>query len=73
MPILQNPDKHHIETNMEKEVTLDPEALKDELAKDDPPSEFEDQTLEASNALIIGEEPSMHHFDPFSLHQRKTL
>ena len=37
-PILQNPDKNHMETDMEQEVTLHPEALKNELADDKPPS-----------------------------------
>ena len=31
-----NPDKHHMETDMEQEVTLDPEALKNELTEDEP-------------------------------------
>ena len=36
--LLQNPDKHCMETDIEQEVTLDPEALNNELAEEDPPS-----------------------------------
>ena len=57
-PILQNPEKHHIE----QDVTLDPEALKNELAEEAPTTEFEDQMLEASDTFIAGEEPAMHQF-----------
>ena len=59
-PILQNPDKHHRESDLEQQVTLDPETLKNGLAEDEPPPEFEDQTLEASDALSLDEEPEMH-------------
>ena len=47
---------------MEQEVTLDPEAMKNELAEDDPPPEFVNLTLEASDAVITGEEPVTHNF-----------
>ena len=35
-PILQNPDKHHVESDMEHRVTLDPKMHKNELAEDEP-------------------------------------
>ena len=63
-----------METDMEPEVKLDPEALKNELAEDESPPEFEDQTSGASDALITGEEPAMHQFIYLlSLYQWKTL
>ena len=42
MALLQNVDKHHMETDMEKKESLDPEALKKDLAEEKPPSELED-------------------------------
>ena len=44
-PILQNLHKHHMETDMEWEVTHDPGTLKNELAEDKPPTKFGDQIL----------------------------
>ena len=48
--------------DMEQEMTLDPEALKNELLEDESPHEFENQTLEASDAQITGEEPAIDQF-----------
>ena len=71
-PMMQNPEKHHMKTDMEHEVILDDKALQNESAEDDSPSEFEEQMVEASNALITGEEPAMHQlFYALSLHLRK--
>ena len=42
-PILQNPDKHCTDTDMDQEVKLDPKAMKNELAEDEPHPEFRDQ------------------------------
>ena len=54
-----------METDMEQVTTLNLEALKNELAEDESPLEFESQTLEASDALISGEEPAMQQFLSF--------
>ena len=61
-----------METNIEQEVTHDPEALQSEQAQDELP-EFGDQTLDASNAFITGVEPAMcQFFYPLSLYKRKN-
>ena len=52
---LQNPDKHYMETDTDQEVTLDPEALKNELADDESFPEFKYQMLKASDVLITDE------------------
>ena len=59
---LQNPGKHHMETDMEQGMTLDSDTLTNELAEHESPSEFENQMLEASDALITGEKPVTHPF-----------
>ena len=51
-----------METDMEQEVTLDPESQKNELAENELPAEFEDQKLEAGLVLIWGEEWAICHF-----------
>ena len=59
---------------MEQEVTLDPEALENELPEDKPSSEFEDQILEASDTLITAEEPATCQFCySLNLYWTKTL
>ena len=42
-------------------MVYDAETMKDEVTKDEPPA-FEDQTLEATDTLIIGQEPVACHF-----------
>ena len=53
-------------TDMEQVVTIemkhDPETLKIELEEDKASPTFEDQTLEANDTIITGEEPAMHQF-----------
>ena len=43
-------------------MTLDPEALKNDLVEGVHPPEFENQMLEASDTLIADGEPAMHYF-----------
>ena len=61
---------------MELEVTLDPEALKNDLTEDKPSNEFEDQTLEANDTLITDKEPAICHFlflEPMSEKKKSQL
>ena len=60
--ILKNPAGCPVSNDMEQVVTFDKvhntETLKNELAEDEPPA-FEDQSFEATDTLITGDEPAV--------------
>ena len=73
-PIARDPEEPSISSDMEQVVLFDmvhdTETLKNELAEVKPPTAFEDQTLEAPDTIIKGEEPVMcQFFYTLGLHQ----